>query len=298
MEQRQAIGAPVPSQSDVREGRSRIQGSRVTIFVILLLFGLVTFLPFYFLAETSIKSPSEATRIPLTWFPQSFTLQNFQEAIGIGFPRAVANGLIYAVVGTVLAVFISALIGFVIVKHPSVFGNILFWSIIASTLMPLASYVVTLVGLLSRITQLTHIPMIDTYWGLIIPRIVYAFGVFMMRQTMLSVPDELLDAARADGAGTFRQFWQIALPIVRPQTITLSMLIFMGLYGEFLWPLVATKSSEMQVTSVWLAVQTSAFGVNPGLISAASILVIIPMLVIFLLGQRYITSGLGLTGFR
>lgn len=298
MEQQETIRTTFVAPRFGERTRSTVRVSRILLSLGLLIFGIFTFLPFYFLLTTSIKSPSEAARVPFTWVPQSFTLEHFGNAIGIGFPRAVTNGLIYAIVGTLLAVVISALIGFVIVKYPSAFGNFLFWAIIASTLMPLASYVVTMVGLLSRITQLTGIPMLNTFGGLILPRIVYAFGVFMMRQAMLSVPDELLDAAKVDGAGHFRLFWQIALPVVRPQVITLAVLIFMGLYGEFLWPLVATNSADMQVTSVWLATRTAEFGVNPGLLAASSLLVIIPMIIIFVFGQRYITSGLGLTGFK
>ena len=271
---------------------------RLLLYFILVIFGLFSFLPFYFLLTTSIKVAPEAARVPLTMVPQSFSLEHFEQVLKIGFPRAMANGLLYAGIGTLLAVVVSGLIGYVVVKHRSTLGNILFWGIVASSLMPLASYVVTMVGLMARITNLTGIPMLDTFQGLLLPRIVYAFGVFLMRQAMLSVPDELLDAARVDGAGFLRQFWQIAMPVVRPQTITLSILIFMGLYGEFLWPLVATSSAEMQVASVWLAGRASGYGVNPGLLSAASLLIIAPMLVIFLAGQRYITSGLGLTGFK
>src|SRR5258706_9700793 len=112
-----------------------------------------------------------------------------------------------------------------------------------------------------------------TFGGLICARIVYAFGVFMMRQAMWAVPDELLDAAVVDGANPPRLFWQVALPVVRPQAVTLALLIFITLYGEFLWPLVATNSNDMQVTSVWLATQTSGYGVNPGLVAASSLLV-------------------------
>jgi len=271
---------------------------RALLFAVLFIFGLFSFLPFYFLVTTSIKTAPEAARVPLTMFPQSFSLEHFDNVLKIGFPRAMANGLFYAGLGTLLAVVVSGLIGYVVVKHRSTLGDILFWAIVASSLMPLASYVVTMVGLLARITNLTGIPMLDTFQGLLLPRIVYAFGVFLMRQAMLSVPDELLDAARVDGAGFLRSFWQIAMPVVRPQTITLAILIFMGLYGEFLWPLVATSSAEMQVASVWLAGRAFGYGVNPGLLSAAALLIIAPMLVIFLAGQRYITSGLGLTGFK
>ncbi|MCY3718685.1 MAG: carbohydrate ABC transporter permease [Anaerolineaceae bacterium] len=273
-------------------------GTRILLFIALCILGLFSFLPFYFLLTTSIKEAAEANRVPLTFIPQSFSLEHFEFVINEGAPRAMANGLFYAGVGTVLAVVVSALIGYVVVKHRSIVGNILFWTIVASSLMPLASYIVTMVTLLQRITNITGVPMLDTFQGLLLPRIVYAFGVFLMRQAMLAVPDELLDAARVDGAGFLRSFWQIALPVVRPQTITLAILIFMGLFGEFLWPLVATSTREMQVASVWLASRSFGYGVNPGVLSAGALLVIFPMLIVFLLGQRYITAGLGMTGFR
>lgn len=266
----------------------------LTVFV----FGLITVFPFYFLLTTSFKSAEEARAIPITWVPHSVSLEHYREAIGTGFPRALFNGLIYAGVGTFLAVYVSALIGFVLVKFPSKVGDILFWMIQASTLMPLATYIVTLVGLEARITKFTGIPMLNTFWGLILPRVVYAFGIFMMRQAMFSVPNELLDSGRVDGASTWRLFWQITLPVVRPQTTTLIILIFMGLYGEFLWPLVATSSTDMQVLSVWLAGRTAGYGVNPGLMAASSMLVVTPMVLVYIFGQRHIIEGIGLQGFR
>jgi len=279
----------------------RLRSTQTTHFVVFLglfVFGLLTVFPFYFLLTNSIKNPAEAWSIPITWIPQSFTLENYSKAMGLGFPQALLNGFIYAGVGTFLAVNVSALIGFVVVKFPSKMGNFLFWVILSSTLMPLATYIVTLVGLLARITKVTGIPMLNTYWGLILPRIVYAFGVFLMRQAMLAVPNELLDSAKVDGASTWRQFWQITMPIVKPQTITLTILIFMGLYGEFLWPLVATSSNNMQVLSVWLAGRTSGYGVNPALMAASATLVVLPMTIIYLFGQRYIIEGIGLQGFK
>lgn len=296
MEQSQAM-----TKMQAREIRAPLRSIPIDNFPVLIglvLFGLVTVFPFYFLLTTSIKAPEETWRIPITWIPQSFSLEHYIIAIGFGFPRVLLNGLVYAGVGTFLAVYVSALIGFVIVKFPSKMGDFLFWVILSSTLMPLATYVVTLVGLLAKITQVTGIPMLNTYWGLILPRIVYAFGVFLMRQAMLTMPDELLDSAKVDGASTWRQFWQITLPIVKPHTTTLAILIFMGLYGEFLWPLVATSSNEMQVLSVWLAGRTAGYGVNPGLTAASATLVIIPMAILYLFGQRYIVEGIGLQGFK
>lgn len=275
-----------------------VHWSDLLAYLGLFVFGAVTVLPFYFLVTTSIKLPSEAWRVPITWIPQSFTIEHYVVALELGFPRALLNGMVYACVGTFLAVLVSAMIGFVIIKYPSKMGNFLFWVILSSTLMPLATYVVTLVGVMAWITRMSGIPMLNTYWGLILPRIVYAFGVFFMRQAMLSVPNELLDSAKVDGASTWRQFWQISLPIVRPQLTTLAILIFMSLYGEFLWPLVATSSADMQVLSVWLAGRTSGYGVNPGLMAASALLVIVPMAVVYVFGQRYIVEGIALQGFR
>lgn len=276
----------------------RMNWTDLLVMLGLIMFGALTIFPFYFLVTTSIKNSAEAWQIPITWFPQSFTLEHFAKAVDLGFPRALLNGLIYAGVGTFLAVVVSAMIGFVIVKFPSRLGDFLFWVILSSTLMPLATYVVTLVGLMAWITRVTGIPMLNTFWGLILPRVVYAFGVFFMRQAMMSVPNELLDSAKVDSASTWRQFWQISLPIVRPQITTLAILIFMALYGEFLWPLVATSSAEMQVLSVWLAGRTAEYGVNPGLIAASAFLVIAPITVIYIWGQRYIVEGIGLQGFN
>jgi ABC-type glycerol-3-phosphate transport system permease component len=261
-------------------------------------FGLFVLVPFYFVVTTSFKTSAEATRYPIAWIPTIWTLDHYRIALQQGFPRALINAFIYAGIGTFLAVYVSALIGFVVVKFPSKIGSFLFWMIVASSLIPLVTYVITMVGVQATITKLTHVPMLNTYWGLIMPRVVYAFGVFMMRQAMLGVPSELLESARMDGASTWLQFRKIALAEVTPQTATLAVLIFMTLYGEFLWPLVATSTNNMQVLSVWIATHTSSYSVNPADMAAMSLLVMLPVAIMFLFGQRYIVQGVSLTGFK
>ena len=283
--------------SSVRPRRRQSWG-RLLGLVGLFLFGLIITFPFYFLLTTSIKSLAEAWLVPITWVPRSFSLYHYSLAFQQGFGRALLNGFIYAGLGTLLVVYISAMIGFVIVKLPSRFGNFFFWLMNGASLIPLATYVVTMVGVEAKITKLTGIPMLDTYQGLLMPRLIHTFAIFMMRQAMLSMPNELLESAKMDGAGLLRQFNQITLPVVSPQVVTLLILIFMGLYSEFLWPLVATSSADMQVLSVWLATRMSGYGINPGQMAAFSTLVILPMMVAYVAGQRYIVQGIGLTGFR
>ena len=132
-------------------------------YIIILIFGLLILVPFYFVITTSFKTTAEATRIPIAWIPTKWTLEHYRLALQAGFPRALVNGLIYAGVGTFLAVYVSALIGFVVVKFPSKMGDFLFWMIMASCLIPLVTYVITMVGVEARITKITGVPLLNTY---------------------------------------------------------------------------------------------------------------------------------------
>jgi multiple sugar transport system permease protein len=276
--------------------RGRIE--RILLYLVLLVLGVAFFLPFYWVVTASIKSSAELNRMPPTWWPHTFTLEHYPQVLNLEFGRYFLNSFIYATATTGIVAVTCTLLGFVLAKFPSRFGNIFFLVIIASMAVPFSMYVIPLFMLLLRVQKATGVPMLDTYWGMVIPWVVYPFGTFLMRQAMLSVPNELLDSAKIDGASTMRTFRQVVVPLVRSNLAALCIFVFVWRYDEILWPLVVAQSSKMYPISVGLVEFIGLYFVEYGQFTAASVVAIAPIFIIYLLLQRNIIQGIALTGMK
>ncbi len=236
--------------------------------------------------------------VPPTWWPQTFTIANYGEVWSATFARYFLNSFIYSGGTTVVVLFTSSLIGYVLVKDASRLGNLLFWFILAASMVPFVTYLLPLFNTLLRIQQWTGILMINTYWGMILPWVVFPFGVFLMRQAMFSLPSDLLDAARMDGATEFDIYWRIVVPLVRTTLAALAIIVFIFKYDDLLWPLVVAQRSEMYPITVGLVEYVGQFFVEYHLFTTASVLAILPIFVIYLILQRYIIEGIATQGLK
>jgi multiple sugar transport system permease protein len=270
----------------------------IGLYTLLGIFAVIFFVPFYWVLSASVKEISELRRIPPTWIPQSFTLEHYTDVVSAQFGRYFLNTFIYAGATTLIVLFTSTLLGFVLVKHPSRFGNLVFGLVVATMMVPFATYVVPLHGLLLDIEETFGIPMINTYWGMILPWVLYPFGIFLMRQAMFGVPDELIDAARIDGASTWGIYWRIVVPLISANLAALAIFVFIFKYDDLLWPLVVATDSSMYPVTVGLAEFIGTYWVEYGLFTAASALVILPILLLYIFLQRYIIQGVALTGLK
>ncbi|MEM7126603.1 MAG: carbohydrate ABC transporter permease [Chloroflexota bacterium] len=268
----------------------------LSLYLILIFIGLLWLFPFYWVLTASVKETSELRQIPPTLWPHSFTLEHLTDVWRPRFARYFLNTLIYAGGTTGIVLFTSSLLAFILVKHPSRFGNIVFATLIASIMVPMATYVLPLFLLLLSIQNITGIPFINTYLGMIFPWIGFPFGIFLIRQAMFAVPDELLNAAKMDGAGTFRIYWQVVLPIIRPQMVTLAIFVFMFKYDDLFWPLIIAFDSEMYPIAVGLIEFIGTYYIEYGLFTAASVMAIAPILLLYLVLQRRIIKGIAMTG--
>jgi len=286
------------AQSDRGGVRTQRRIERILLYLMLAVLGAIFFLPFYWVITTSIKTTPELNLMPPTWWPHTLTFEHYPEAITPEFGRYFLNSFIYASATTIIVAITSTLLGFVLTKFSSRFGEIFFLGIIASMAVPFELYVVPLFMLLLGIQKSTGVPMLNTYWGMVFPWIIFPFGIFLMRQAMLGVPNELLDAARIDGASTLRTFRQIVLPLVRPNMAALCVFVFIWRYDEILWPLVVAQESNMYPVSVGLVEYIGEYFVEFGQFTAASVVAIAPIFVLYLLLQRHIIQGIALTGMK
>jgi multiple sugar transport system permease protein len=277
---------------------ARRNGARIVVLGLLLLFGIIFVFPFYWVLTASVKDTAEIRAIPPTWWPHSFSLDAYGRVWSAKFARYFLNSFIYAGSITVVDVITSTLIGFILIKHTSKLGNIVFWTILSATMVPFVTYLLPLFKLLVVLQDLFGIPVINTYWGMAMPWLISPFGVFLMRQAMYSVPNELLDAARIDGASDWTAFWRVVVPLVKQNMAALALLIFIFRYDDLLWPLVVAQSPAMYPVTIGLVEFIGEFFVEYDLYTAAAVMTIIPVLVIYLILQRFIIEGIATQGLK
>lgn len=278
--------------------KTRTRLGNILIYAVLLLGAVIFALPFYWVVVASFKTASELRSIPPTWWPETFTLANYPAVLNADFGRYFINSFVYAGGSTLVIIFTSTLIGYVIVKDASRFGNAVFWLILSASMVPGITYLFPQFLMLLRIEDWTYIPLINTYQGMILPFTVFPFGVFLMRQAMFSVPSDLLDAARIDGASEFGIYSRIVFPLIRSNVAALAIIVFIFKYDDLIWPLVVAQRSEMYPVTVGLAEFVGAFFIEYHLHTTASVLVILPVFILYLILQRFIIEGIALQGLK
>jgi multiple sugar transport system permease protein len=256
---------------------------------------IVMLLPFAWMIVSSLMSAGEIMARPLVWFPAVLRFDNYRalaEAIPLG--RMYVNSVVVATVTTLGILLTSSLAGYGFAKFRFPGRDVLFLLVLATMMIP---FFVVLIPVFYTVSRLGWV---DRYPGLIVPNIVTAFGIFLMRQYMLSLPDELLDAARVDGETEFGIFWRITLPLSTPALGALAILAFVYQWNSFLWPLVVGRSAEMWTIPVGLN-SLRVYASSPEVINlqmAGATLAVVPVIAVFLLLQRYFVQGIALTGLK
>jgi multiple sugar transport system permease protein len=277
---------------EVVRTRDRVASSALHTVLILGLLAMIT--PFLWTLLSSFKSEGEVRSVPPTWWPRHPTLDNFRELFSrLDFPRYFTNSVLVAVVVTVANLLICSATAYALAKLPFPGRRAIFAIVVGNVMVPVMVTFVPTFVLVSRLG------LVNTYAGLILPNIALAVNVFLIRQYMLSLPDELLESARIDGAGEWRIFWRIVLPLCRPVLATVAILTFLGSWNNFLWPLVVATTEDHYTLPVALALYS--VGQNQtqyGLLLAGSVVVITPIVVVFFLLQRHFVQGIATTGMK
>jgi multiple sugar transport system permease protein len=273
----------------------RSAASKRLLYAVVALGFLAVITPFVWMILGSFKPQTELLRVPPTWWPESPTLDNYRTLFSKeSFPRYFLNSTVVAVVITVANVTFCSMVGYALAKL-TFRGKKLVFALVMGTLM--IPGMVTFVPLFVLVANLG---LVDTYPGLILPFLVTPFGVFLMRQFIIELPDDLLDAGRIDGAGELRIFRQIILPLCGPGLATLGILTFLGSWNNFLWPLVVAQTQEHYTLPVALALFSKNQQTIPnyGLLLAGATVVVVPVLIVFLIFQRRFVEGIATTGIK
>lgn len=268
---------------------------RVALWVTLAVGSIAMIGPFYWMFVTSLKIRQELIRFPPTWWPERLTWDNWLalgDVAGQNFAVFFRNSLLLAVVVTGLTLLISAMAGYCFAKLSFRGREPLFWVVLSMMMIPFT------VSIIPSYALMVQLGWIDNYLSLIVPIVFNPFGIFLMRQFMLGLPSDLLDAARIDGASEFRVFFQVALPLVQPALAALGILTFLAQWDNFLWPLVIIESPDKYTVPLALAQFRGRLGTEVGPTAAASILAVLPVLLVYVVAQKRFVEGIALTGLK
>jgi multiple sugar transport system permease protein len=271
--------------------RLRISGA----YLILIPASLVMVLPFVWMVLGSFKTGREIRQIPPTFFPEEFTLDNYRTILtdeDLPLSLFYRNSAIIALANVIQVLFTSSLYGYIFAKFEFPGKKVIFWFILATMMIPFQVTMIPGYLLMARLN------LINKLWGLIIPAALDAFGIFLFRQFALSIPSELIDAARVDGASEFRIYRSIVLYQLGPALATFGMLTFMFNWNAYLWPLIVLTEQRVRTLPIILTWYSNQHAQQLHLTMAASVLVILPVLFVFILSQRWIVKGITLTGIK
>ncbi len=255
----------------------------------------IMILPFLWMLGTSFKPMDETVRFPPTFIPEHWV--GFENYIAVmtrvPFFQFFANSSVVAVAVTIGALFTSALAGYIFAKFTFAGRDLLFFLIVATMMVPFQVVLIP-VFLMTR-----SLGLYNTLWALIVPGLVSAWGIFLMRQNMKNLPSELLDAARIDGSSEMGIFLRIVLPLVRPALAALGIFVFMANWNSFLWPLIVIEDAPKRTLPLGLAIFSSGFGITRWhLVMAATVLTCLPILAVFAIAQRSFIEGITLGGLK
>ncbi|MDP8299157.1 MAG: carbohydrate ABC transporter permease [Candidatus Tantalella remota] len=264
-----------------------------TFVYIFLIAGASTMLvPYLWMLVTSIKPLAEIQSYPPSFMVKNPTLEPYRDLFRmIPMFRYMFNSLFVAGAITLFNVFATSLAGYAFAKHKFWGRDKLFFLFIGSLMIPWQ------VNIIPAFIIVKNLGWLNTYKGLIIPSMAWcAFGIFLNRQFIYSIPDDLIDAARIDGCSEFMIYRKVILPLIKPVLATLAIFTFLQQWNNFVWPLIIIHTSEMRTVPLALAVLTGQFGANFGMVMAGAVVATLPMLIVYLLFQKYIIKGIAMTG--
>jgi multiple sugar transport system permease protein len=267
--------------------------ARLALHLVLIGVGALSLIPFIWMVSTSLKGSMEVLSVTPTFIPKAWRWENYKEAFEqVPFGRFYLNTIFVTVVRVAGQLVFAAMGGYAFARLRFPGRNILFMAVLAVMMVP------GQVTLVPNYVLLKELHWLDSYKGLIIPSMFSAFGTFLMRQYFMSLPQDLIDASVVDGCNPLQTFWHVALPLARSTLVAFGVLVTLWSWNDFLWPLIITSSTDMQMLSVGIAYFQGQFVSNFAVMMAAATLATLPLIVIFLFAQRFLIEGIAMTGLK
>jgi alpha-1,4-digalacturonate transport system permease protein len=275
------------------KGSRRLDLPTLLAYLCLIVGTLIMFVPVLWIVLSSFKGLNEIYRFPPTFLPERWITTNYTEALQrFPFLRYLFNSVTVTLVATLITLVINSMAAFALSKYRFPGRDAIFLVILGTLMIPLQ------VIMLPVYLVIAKLGMANSLWGIIIPPSATPTGVFLLRQYMLTIPDELLEAARMDGAGEFRIYWQMMLPLTAPALAVLTVFSIMWRWNDFLWPLIVINQDRLFTLQLGLARFRGELVTDWNYVLAMTVLSVVPITVVFAFLQRYLVSGIASTGLK
>jgi len=268
---------------------------RLTVHIFLIALSISCLLPLVWMISTSFKEQFQVFTYPPQWLPNPWTLKGYERLFAMSpIGNWLFNSIVVAVTITACQLVFSSLAAYAFARVRFPGRDVIFMGYLATMMIP------GQVTLIPGYILIKYLGWIDTYFALTVPFLFgSAFGTFLLRQFFQTIPTELEDAARIDGAGYFAIYWRIILPLAKPALATLGVFVFLHFWNDFLWPLIVINTNELRTLPVGLAVVSrSMFGTDWPALMGGAVISLVPILTIFFFAQRYFVQGITLTGLK
>ena len=273
--------------------RQKDKTMKILVYILIVLGALSMLLPFFWMISTSLKTPGEAVAMPPVWIPKIFRIENFKNALSMApFGRYFMNSLLVTTISAVGELLTTILAAYAFARLEFYGKNVLFVLLISTMMVP---------GELSTIPNfvtLSNWGLINTYASLFLPFLANIFSIYILKEAFESVPDEIYYAAKVDGCSDWRYLWTVLVPLSKSSIVSILILGIIGSWNSFMWPLIVTTEQSMRTLPVGLQAFTTETGTQFELLMAASTIVVIPMVIIYLFLQKYIIEGLASGGSK
>ena len=267
--------------------------TKAILYAILIVTAGITLAPLLWMLSASFMPTGDASAFPPPFFPKRFTLEHYLNLFTRGnLSRYLFNSAFLSVAVTFVSLIINSMAGYAFAKYRFAGRDSIFKLLVSSMVIPAQ------VTMLPLFLMLNKMGFINTYMGVIIPGMAGIFGIFLIRQFAMSIPDSLIEAARIDGASDFRIYWSLILPLCKPILITLGIFTFMGTWNDFLWPLIVMTDDSMYTLPVALANLSLEHVQDTELMMAGAVMTVLPVLILFASVQKYYISGIMAGGLK
>ncbi len=265
----------------------KIRIRKVILYSVLLIGVIVTIAPFLWMISASLMPVGQANQFPPKFWPEKVTFEHYQTLFSrLNVTRYFLNSIVISLSITGISLIFNSMAGFAFAKYRFAGKRKLFKLLLSAMVIPAQ------VTMLPLFLMLNRMGFINTYWGVIIPGMASIYGIFLIRQYIISIPDSLIESARIDGAHDFTIYWRIILPVAKPILVTLALFTFMGVWNDFLWPLIVLTKDSMYTLPVVLANLMGEHVQDTEMMMAGSVITILPIIIVFLAMQKYYMRGI------
>ena len=269
------------------------RSTRLLLYAIAIVTSAVMIVPLYWMLATSFKPPGDVFASPTKWIPDPWTLANYRDVFTLlPFGRFFMNSVIVTLSIVAINILFDTAAAYAFAKLRFPGRDFLFFVLLITLMVPFQVNLIPLFRIMVALHRLSPYLGVNTYFGLIAPSAIQVFGIFLLRQYISSIPDDILDSARVDGASEFKILRSIVFPLAAPGIATLAIFTFLSAWNDFLWPLIVTQTDQMRTLPVGLALLARKQEINWGDTMAGTVITAMPMIVVFLVLQRRFIEGL------